>query len=207
MIPFGLVFGVVAAESAVGPLLGYLTSILIFAGAAQLVTIGLLEQGAAAAVVIATALVVNSRHMMYSAALAPSFREFPAWARFALPYIMTDQAFAVSIVRYQNVQDPAYRRRYFAGAGMTLWISWQAATLTGVLVGAQLPEALGLTFAIPLVFLALLVLTVRTRPELIAAVVGGTVALLAVPVPFNLGLLIGAIVGVAAGVAAHRWMP
>ncbi len=204
VIPFGLVFGVVAAESVVGPVLGYLTSIVIFAGAAQFATVGLLVEGASAAVIIATALVINSRHLMYSAALSPAFREFPAWARYALPYVLTDQAFAVSIVRYRDADDPGYRWRFFAGAALTLWVSWQAATLIGVVVGARLPEALGLTFAIPLVFLALLVLTVHTRPELVAAIVGGIVAVAAAGVPYNLGLLIGACGGVVAGVVAYR---
>lgn len=204
VIPFGLVFGVVAADSVTGPLLGYATSIVIFAGAAQLATIQLLDESAAAAVIVGTALVINSRHLMYSAALAPHFREFPVWARYALPYVLTDQAFAVSIVRFHEVDDPVYRRRFFAGAALTLWGPWQLATIAGIVLGAQLPESLSLDFAVPLVFLALLVLTVRSRPELVAAVVGGGVAVLASSAPYELGLLVGAVSGVAAGVMAHR---
>ncbi|GMQ85734.1 MAG: AzlC family ABC transporter permease [Acidimicrobiia bacterium] len=203
-VPFGLVLGIVAAESSVGPVLGYATSIIIFAGAAQLATIQLLDEGIVAAVVVATALVINSRHLMYSAALAPHFREFPRWARYVLPYVLTDQAFAVSIVRYNEVTDPAYKRRFFTGAALTLWGSWQLATFVGIVVGAQLPQSLSLDFTIPLVFVALLVLTVRSRPELVAALVGGGIAVLAAPAPYGLGLIIGALGGIAAGVAAHR---
>ncbi|MEN8113792.1 MAG: AzlC family ABC transporter permease, partial [Actinomycetota bacterium] len=116
VIPFGLVFGVVAAGSAVGPWLGGSTSVIMFAGAAQLATIQLMDAGAAGAVVIATALVINARHVMYSAALAPHFQEFPRGTRLALPYILTDQAFAVSIVRYGEVADPTYKRWFFTGA-------------------------------------------------------------------------------------------
>lgn len=206
VIPFGLVFGVVAAESVVGPWLGYATSLVIFAGAAQLATIQLLDEGVVGAVVIATALVINSRHLMYSAALATHFGEFPRWTRYALPYLLTDQAFAVSIVRYQDVTDPLYKLWFFAGSAFTLWATWQLSTLAGVLVGAQLPEAWSLEFAIPLVFVALLVLTVRSRPEVIAALVGGGVAVVAVSAPYGLGLIIGALSGVAAGVAATRLM-
>jgi branched chain amino acid efflux pump len=204
VVPFGLVLGIVAADSVVGPWLGYATSLLIFAGAAQLATIQLLDEGVVGAVVVATALVINSRHLMYSAALAPHFREFPRWSRYVLPYIMTDQAFAVSIVRYRDVTDPSSKRWFFTGAGLALWGAWQIATLTGALVGAQLPESLSLEFAIPLVFVALLVLTVRSRPELIAAVVGGLVALMAASAPYGLGLIIGALSGVAAGVVSTR---
>ena len=125
---------------------------------------------------------------MYSAALVPYFQHFPRWSRFALPYVLTDQAFAVSIVRFQDVDDPVEQRWFFTGAAVTMWITWQLSTLIGVLVGAQLPEALSLEFAIPLVFIALLVLTVRTRPDLVAALVGGTVAVIAAPAPLGLGL-------------------
>lgn len=204
VVPFGLVFGVIAADSVVGPVLGYATSLVIFAGAAQLATIQLLDEGVVGAVVVATALVINSRHMMYSAALASPFRDFPRWSRFALPYLLTDQAFAVSIVRYQDVTDPGYRRWFFTGSALTLWTAWQLSTLAGALVGAQLPEAWSLEFAIPLVFVALLVLTVRSRPDLVAAITGGAVAVVAASAPYGLGLIIAALAGVAAGVVAHR---
>jgi 4-azaleucine resistance transporter AzlC len=206
VIPFGLVFGVVAADSVIGPWLGYATSLVIFAGAAQLATVQLLDEGVLGAVVVATALVINSRHVMYSAALAPHFGEFPRWTRYALPYLLTDQAFAVSIVRYRDVTDPVYKLWFFTGAAFTLWATWQLSTLAGVLVGAQLPEAWSLEFAIPLVFVALLVLTVRNRPEVVAALVGGGVAVAAASAPLGLGLIIGALSGVAAGVAATRLM-
>ncbi|MFB3049873.1 MAG: AzlC family ABC transporter permease, partial [Acidimicrobiia bacterium] len=118
----------------------------------------------------------------------------------------TDQAFAVSIVRYQDVTEPVYKRRFFTGAALTLWGTWQLATLTGIVAGGQLPQSLSLEFAIPLVFVALLVLTVRNRPEFVAAIVGGVVAVLAISAPYGLGLIIGALSGVAAGVLANRIM-
>jgi len=204
VVPFGLVFGVVAADSVIGAGLAYATSLVIFAGAAQLATVQLLDEGVVGVVIITTALIINSRHLMYSATLAPHFQQFPRWTRFALPYVLTDQAFAVSIVRYEDMTDPVYKRWFFTGSAVTMWSTWQLSTLAGVLVGAQLPEAWSLEFAIPLVFLALLVVTVKTRPELVAAIVGGAVAVLAAPAPYGLGLMIGALSGVAAGVAAHR---
>ncbi|MEN8113503.1 MAG: AzlC family ABC transporter permease [Actinomycetota bacterium] len=205
VIPFGLVFGVVAAGSTVGPWLGGSTSVIMFAGAAQLATIQLMDAGAAGAVVIATALIINARHVMYSAALAPHFQEFPRGARLALPYILTDQAFAVSIVRYGEVADPTYKRWFFTGAAMSLWITWQISTVVGIALGAQLPASWSLDFAIPLVFLVLLIPAIKGRTELVAAVVGGTVAVVASGSPYGLGLMIGAISGVIAGVLAQRF--
>lgn len=207
VVPFGLVFGIVAAGSEVGPWLGGATSFIIFAGAAQLATLQLIDAGAAGAVVIATALVINARHLMYSAALAPAFREFPKEARFALPYLLTDQAFAISIVRFGEVEDPVYRRWFFIGAGLSLWVPWQIFTITGIVVGAQIPASWSLDFAIPLMFVILLVPTIKGRPELIAAVVGATVAVVAAGAPYGLGLIVGALSGVVAGVIAYRAAP
>lgn len=207
VVPFGLIFGVTAAGSDVGGGLGYATSLIIFAGAAQLATVQLITDGAAAAVVIATALVINARHFMYSAALAPHFRELSPADRLLMPYVLTDQAFAVSISRYEAALDPAYKRWFYVGAGMGLWTTWQLTTLIGVVLGATVPESWSLDFAIPLVFLALLVPTLRDRPSVVAAVVGGTVAVVANGVEYNLGLIIGALSGIAAGVIAERLRP
>jgi len=204
VVPFGLVFGLVAAGSEVGPWLGGATSTIIFAGAAQLATLQLMDTGAVGAVVIATALTINARHLMYSAALAPAFREFPRAARFLLPYLLTDQAFAISVVRFGQIDDPVYRRWYFAGAGLGLWVTWQIFTIVGIVVGAQVPESWSLDFAVPLMFVILLVPTIKGRPELIAAVVGGGVAVAAASAPYGLGLMIGAISGIVAGVATQR---
>ena len=204
VVPFGLIFGVTAAGSAVGGGLGYASSVIIFAGAAQLATVQLVTAGSAAAVVIATALVINARHLMYSAALAPHFREFPARWRLVLPYILTDQAFAVSIIRYETESDPYYKRWFFFGGAISLWVTWQVTSAAGVLLGASIPESWSLDFAIPLVFLALLVPALRDRPSVVAALVGGAVALAASDISYNLGLLIGALSGIAAGVIAER---
>lgn len=207
VIPFGLVFGVAAAASSVGGVVGWSSSWIIFGGAAQLATIQLLDEGAAAAVVIATALVIQARHLMYSAAMAPHFREFPTAWRWGLPYLLTDQAFAVSVTRYETVTDPRYKLWFFFGGGLTLWVPWQITTGIGVLLGTQVPEAWSLEFAIPLVFLALLIPTLKDRPAVVAAVVGGAVALIGYPLPYGLGLMIGAGSGVVAGVLAERASP
>lgn len=204
VVPFGLVLGVTAAGSAVGAGLGIATSPIIFAGAAQFVTIQLFDTATSTAVVVITALVVNIRHLMYSAAMAPHFSEWPKRSRLILPYLLTDQAFAVSILRFETANDPVYKRWFFVGAGLTLWLPWQIATVAGVVLGAQIPDSLGLGFAIPLVFLVLLIPAVQNRPGLAAAVVGGVVAVVASGAPYGLGLVIGAVTGVVAGVGLER---
>ncbi len=202
--PFGLILGVTAAGTQIGGGLGYATSIIIFGGAAQIAVVQLIDVDAAVATIIITGIVINSRHVMYSAAMTPYFREFTPRARITLPYLLTDQAFAVSIIKFESVEEPRYRRWFYIGAGMSLWVTWQVTTAVGVVAGTQIPESWSLDFAIPLVFIGLLAVAVRSRPKAIAALVGGIAAVLAQDVPYQLWLIIGALAGVVAGVAAER---
>ncbi len=202
--PFGLVLGVTIAATRIDNLLGWATSIIIFAGAAQLATVELVDQAAPGVVIIATALVINARHFMYSAALSPHFKDYPGHWRLAGPYLLTDQAFALAITRYENVADPVYKRWFYLGAALTLWVIWQITTAAGVVLGAQIPGSWNLDFAIPLVFLSLLIPTVRTRPSLVAALVGGGLAVLGRTLPNGTGLIVAAVVGIGAGVIAER---
>ncbi len=204
VVPFGLILGVAAGASVMGAGLAWSTSFIIFAGAAQLVTIELANAGTASAVIIATALVVNARHLMYSAALANHFREFPTPWRFGMPYLMTDQAFAVSIVRYDTVDDPIYKRWFYFGAAIGLWLPWQITTAAGTILGAQIPESWSLEFAIPLVFMVLMIPSLAKRPGVAAATVGAVAAVLGRNIPYRLGLIVAALLGVAAGVLVER---
>ncbi len=204
VMPFGLVFGVTAAGTDLGGGLGYATSLIIFAGAAQFATAQLVAEGATIGVIIATAVVINARHAVYSAAMASHFREFPRWYRWALPYLLTDEAFGVSIVRFQAERDPTYRRWFFIATALGLWVTWQITTGLGVVLGAQVPESWSLDFALPLTFMALLAPILISRPMIVAAIVGGAVAVLTNDVSYNLGLLIGSLAGIAAGVATER---
>jgi branched chain amino acid efflux pump len=204
VVPFGLIFGVTAAASVAGGALGAVMSIAIFGGAAQFATVDLFNAAAAGLVIVATGLIINSRHVMYSAALAPAFSEFPRPWRIALPYLLTDQAFAISIVRFETDRDPRSRRWFYLGGAASLWVTWQATTAIGILFGTVIPEAWSLDFAIPLVFLGLLVPTLKDRPAVVAALVGGVAAVLAWHAPYHLGLMIGAVCGVIAGTVAER---
>ena len=197
---FGLIAGVAAVEAGLDHLQAYALSPIVFAGAAQLAIIDLIGQDAASVVIVVTALVINSRMLMYSAALAPWLRGTGLWTRSGVAYLLTDQAFAVSVVRYADVEERQRDRvAFYVGAGLAMWVTWQITTLIGVVVGAEIPAAWELDFAIPLVFLALLVPAVRDRPALIAAAVAAGVSVAAVDLSYNLGLPIAAIAGIAAG--------
>ncbi len=195
--PFGLVYGVAVTQTDIDRWLGAAASVLILAGAAQLSLLELLD--ATWAVAVGTALVINLRFLLYSAALAPSFGEFPTPWRLGLPYLMTDQAATTSLTRYETVRDPGWRRRFYFASAIAFAGSWWLGTGVGIAFGADIPESWEVGFALPLMFIALLVPPIRTRPTLLAAVVGGAVALAAGALPDGLDICLGAVAGVAAG--------
>lgn len=202
IIPFGLVAGIAAVDAGLGLQHAIGFSAVVFAGASQLAAIDLLGSNAPLAVVFVTAVVINLRMMMYSASIAPELREQPARWKALMAYVLTDQAYALSMVRYR---DPDVDRRwYYLAAAFTLWAVWQLATVAGVFLGAGVPDAWGLEFAVPLVFLALLVPAMQDRATTVAGLVGGIVAIGVAGLPLNLGLLVAATVGIVGGVVAER---
>jgi 4-azaleucine resistance transporter AzlC len=203
VVPFGLVAGIAAVEAGLDLGQAVAMSVVVFAGASQLAALELLGRDAPLAIVVLTAAVINLRMLMYSASIAPHFRELSGRWRAGLAYLLTDQAYALSVARYRT-DEAVDRRAYYLGAALTLWAVWQVTTVAGVLVGAGVPDAWGLEFAVPLVFLALLVPAMEDRPSVAAGLVGGTLAVAGGGLPLNLGLLVGAAAGVAAGVVAER---
>ena len=205
MIPFALIFGVTAAAAEVDHLAAWASSFIVFAGASQIALVEVLDSGGTVFVAVSTAVIINARMVMYSADIGRYTRDLSAVQKLSVAYPLTDQAYLVTVTRYPDSRDAPGVLPYYLGAAFALWTTWQVATTVGMLLGAAVPDGWSLEFAVPLVFVALLVLAIRSRPGLVAAVVGGSVALVSVPLPYNLGLLVGAFTGVAAGVLAERW--
>jgi len=205
IVPFGLIFGVTASAADVPTWAAWASSFIVFAGAAQLAIVDILGSGGTAAIAILTAIVINARHLMYSADLGRYTASEPLGKKMSMAYVLTDQAY---LIWKQEFPDPAVAagyRRYYLGGALTLWVVWQISTTVGFFLGTAIPASWSLEFAIPLTFLALLILAVRDRPGVVAALAGGTVALAAISMPYNLGLMIGAIAGVSAGITSERW--
>jgi len=119
-------------------------------------------------------------------------------------YLLTDMSYALAISKFRN-DSGTDRRWYYLGAAAAMWGVWQIATAVGALLGTNVPSEWGIGFAVPLVFLSLLVSDVSDRPRLVAAVVGGGVAVVGGAWPLNLGLIGGALAGVTAGAAVDNW--
>lgn len=203
VLPFALIAGITARTVGFDPLQSVAMSLLVFAGASQLAAEQLHGAGAPLLVAVFTVFVVNLRFMIYSASLAPHFRHVSALGRLGLASILVDQAYAVSILRYDTPQSPAHKAMFYVGAALPLWITWQSGSAVGYFVGAAIPKAWGLEFTIPLSFLALLVPAIKDRPSLAAALVAAAVAVGASPLPYNLALPLAACAGIAAGMIAE----
>ncbi len=203
VIPFALIAGLSAIGAGLSQLEALGLSVIVFAGAAQLAAVDLIGQQASVAVIILTALVINLRFCMYSASLAPHFHGLPLCWRGGLAYLLTDQAFAIAISAYSQGR-ANLRHWYYLGAALTLWGVWQGGTAAGVFLGTQIPQSWSLDFAIPLTFLALLCPALQDRPAMIAAMTAGGLALMGHSLPYNLGLFLAALGGIAAGCLADR---
>lgn len=196
-IPFALVLGLAITESGLGNLVGWSSAPIVFAGAAQLTLVTLLGGGAYWGAAVGAALVVNARHAMYSAALAPRFRGQPRWFRWFAPYLLIDQVFALTTLRRGD--DPLTFRTYYLAIGAAFATFWYVAVALGLLIGPVVPAGWELKFAIPVMFTGIVVMSIERAPKLVAAAVGAWVTWLAADLPSQSGLLVGAVAGVVAG--------
>jgi 4-azaleucine resistance transporter AzlC len=208
VIPFGLVAGATSVSDGFGVGAAVGMSTIVFAGASQLAAFQALSSGGSALVAAIAAWTINLRMLLYSASLAPHLAHERTSRRLLAAYVLTDQAYAVSILRWETHDtDPHDRLSYYFGAGGLMWIGWQLSTLAGALGGSVIPKHVPLDFAVPLVFLVLLVPVITSKPAAIAAAAGGGAAVLAAELGAGaLSILAGAIVGIAAGALAEtRW--
>ncbi len=207
VLPFGMIFGVLALGAGIPPAATQAMSAVIFAGSAQFVVAQLVGLGAPWLVIMLTGVVVNLRHALYSASVAPYLRSLhPVW-KWLLAYLLTDEAYAVAITYYQQeaeVDSTGMRQWYFLGAGLALWSTWQASTAAGIFLGTVIPASWSLDFTLALTFIALVVPSLKDRAITIAALAAGVTAMLALGFPYKLGLIFAALVGVLAGLWSER---
>ncbi len=205
IIPFSALAGIVALGVGLSRLQATLFSVLTFAGASQLAALDLLGRDAPLIVIVGTTVMINLRYVMYSASLSLYFQRISAATKALVGYVLIDQPFAVSMIRFprepQYAGDAGQPRRlwFYLGMGLTSWTCWTLGTLLGVLLGASVPERWSLDFVIPLLFLALIFPAITDRASALAALTAGVVALVASPLPYNLGLATAAVAGMAMG--------
>lgn len=205
-LPFGLIYGVAAVQAGVAPVLAQAMSALVFAGSAQFIVAQLIGSGTPAAILILTGLIVNLRHALYSVSLAPHLVALPLRWKALLAYLLTDEAYAVTITHYDQPAGPGspaatQKHWYFLGAGLALWLPWQLSTAVGIFLSAEVPAAWSLDITLPLTFIALVVPNLKDRASIAAAASAGLAAVLARNLPLKLGLVTATLIGIGVGLA------
>lgn len=202
-IPFGLVFGALAVELGMTLVQTMSMSMLVIGGVSQLVAVNMLAEHAPTVLVILTASLVNLRMAMYSASIAARWRGVGGWPRMLAAWFLNDQTFAISLARYDARPEmtPAERAAFFLGSGTCCLVTWTCATFAGAAIGARIPADWALEFVVPLVFIAVAAPFLRRWPNALAALVAVVLAIALRGLPHNLGLILAALGGIAAGVA------
>ena len=209
LVPFGIVCGVGAAAAGASLAGAIGLSAIVFSGAAQILAVQLLAAGAPVAVIVLTCFVAGLRFVIYSAAMAPYLRPLPAHWQKTLAFLLTDQAFAVAVRRFDAGGDSRAAGRHFLGSGFALWLVWQLTNLVGYFAGNLIPAAWSLDFAVPLCFIALVAPHLRSAPTIVAAIVAGVGVLALAALPMKLNLIVAGTIGIVAGTLAdfarERW--
>ena len=215
--PFGMIYGALARSAGLPPEIAQAMSSIVFAGSSQFIGSTLFRESAPFVVIVVTTFVVNLRHALYSASLAPYVASLSLRWKILIAYLLTDEAYAVGIIRYRETPSLVAEQRgtvgvgadsshfYYLGSALALWTTWQLSTAFGVFFGAQVPAAWGLDFALPITFIALVVPALADRPSALAAVVAAVVALAVYDLNYKLGLIVAAFSGIIAGLIAERF--
>lgn len=199
VFPFGMIYGALALNAGLSASAAQLMSSIVFAGSSQFVAAQLIHEAAPGFVIILTIAVVNLRHMLYSASLAPYLKNLSLRWKVLLSYLLTDEAYAPSIIKYEKDGLQPYSHWFLLGAGFSLWFNWQISTALGIFLGAAIPKEWPLDFALPLTFIAMVVPILKNRPMVAAAVSAGLVALLAYSLPYRIGIILAALTGILVG--------
>ena len=195
VVPFGLIFGILSIDIGFSPLATMGMSLIIFGGASQIILLQLFSGGASSLVIISSVGAVNSRHLLYGAVVSEHVSDLKLIWKIIISYFLIDQAFAVSNEYFKKYKE---KNKYFhlIGGGVTCWVIWQSTTFLGIILGAAIPEQLGLSFAVPLTFLALLVNDFRKLINVIVIITSGLVATLGYNyIPYKAYVIVAALIG------------
>jgi 4-azaleucine resistance transporter AzlC len=199
VFPFGMIYGALAINAGLSTTAAQLMSSVVFAGSSQFITTELVHEAAPVLVIVLTIAIVNLRHMLYSASLAPYLKTLSLRWKILLSYLLTDEAYAPTIIKYEEEGVTPSSHWFLLGAGFSLWFTWQMSTALGIFLGAAIPESWPLDFALPLTFIAMVVPVLKSRPALMSALSAGLVALLVYSLPYKLGLILAALTGIVVG--------
>ena len=204
VIPFGMIYGILAISAGLPPSTAQAMSAIIFAGSSQFIYAQLFALGVPAIINILTVGVVNLRHGLYSASIAPYVQKLPNRWKWVLAYLLTDEAYAVTINHYQEDGDLRNKHWFYLGSGLTLWTTWQLSTAAGIFLGTSIPASWSLDFTLALTFIAIVVPALKDRASTGAALSAGVAAVILFNLPLKLGLLAASLIGILVGLIIER---
>jgi 4-azaleucine resistance transporter AzlC len=204
--PFGLIYGALAVTSGLSMPAAMAMAALVFAGSAQFIAVGMVAAQSPAAIIVMTTLIVNLRHILYSATLLPYLQKLSQTWRIVLAFFLTDETFAVTIRRFQKDDPSAFKHWYQLGSSVAMYLNWQLWCFLGIMLGDRIPGApdWGLDVAMPVTFIGMLIPFVTSLPMAVCVLTAGGLSLLSLDLPYKLGILASAMGGIAAGMAAER---
>jgi len=205
-MPFGIIFGTLAATAGISFAATMAMSMFVFAGASQFVCVSLVTAGTAWPMIVLTTFVVNLRHMLYGATMVPFYKHLnPLW-KIVLAFGLTDETFAVAVNRY-NQNDGAPDKHYYnLGSMLFMYINWNLCTFIGLTAGKTFPgiSKWGLDFAMPATFIGIVIPYLISKPMWASVITAGTVSIMAGGLPHKLGLMLAALVGVITGLVCEK---
>lgn len=207
--PFGLIFGALAVTSGLSPVAAQAMSLFVFAGSSQFIGANLVATGALLPVIWLTTFVVNLRHALYSATLAPYVKRLPQIWLIPLGFWLTDETFVVVAKHYQEGAESPYKHWYYFGSAIWMYVNWNFWTFLGIVAGQRIPDParFGLDFALIVTFIGMVIPMIKNRPILACVVTAGASAVLLNPLPNKLGLLIATVIGVVVGITVENQLP
>ena len=194
VVPFGIICGAIGIELGFNPYLVYGMSIIIFGGASQIVFLQLISGGASSLIAATSVGVINSRHLLYGAVLSEYLEKLSFIKKLLISYLVVDQGFAESNKFFKKNKTEQYLHYHLIGTGSTLWICRQISTLARIILGSFVPEELGLKFAIPLTFIAIIVQDLKKIDHVIVMLVCGISSLLFFDAPFKSYIIISPVI-------------
>ena len=205
-LPFGLIYGAVAATSGLSMTAAVAMSAFVFAGASQFIAVGLVAVQTPVAIIVLTTFIVNLRHMLYSATLLPYLKNLPQKWRIPLAFWLTDETFAVTIHRFQKNDSSAFKHWYQLGSSIAMYLNWQFWCFLGLVMGNRIPDAQswGLDVAMPVTFIGMIIPFVKNIPVAVCVLTAGAASLLTLGMPYKLGIVVSAAAGIVSGAMVQR---
>lgn len=201
VVPFGLILGVTSVELGLQFWQAEGMNLMVLGGASQLAVTRLLADAAPLWVAVLTGCVINLRMIMYSASLSATFKNSSALTKAAASFMLTDQAFAMTIARFNSFPELSARHKvvYYLGTGTMFMTIWHSSVIVGLLFGNIVPKGLSLDFAVPLCFASLVLPLMKSRPYIIVAVIAAILSIVLHSLPYNLGLIVATVVAMSIG--------